>query len=59
MRCLLVRGGEGGWGVIGEPEASNTNLKSSGGVYLKGLCHGSPVHFVYFFQLLAFNRYGT
>ena len=57
MRCLLVRGGGGG--VIGEPGASNTNLKSSGGVYLKGLCHDSPVHFVYFFQLLAFNRYGT
>lgn len=30
MRCLLVRGG-----FIGEPGASNTNLKSSGGVYLR------------------------
>ena len=27
--------------------------------YLKGLCHGSPVHFVQFCQLLALNRYGT
>ena len=26
---------------------------------LKGLCHGSPVHFVLFCQLLALNRYGT
>jgi len=26
---------------------------------LKGLCHGSPVHFVWFCQLLALNRYGT
>ena len=26
---------------------------------LKGLCHGSPVHFVSFCQLLALNRYGT
>ena len=25
---------------------------------LKGLCHGSPVHFVEFFQSLALNRYG-
>ena len=32
MRCLLVGGGGG---VIGEPGASNTNLKSSGGVYLR------------------------
>ena len=23
---------------------------------LKGLCHGSPVHFVYFCQLLALNH---
>ena len=27
--------------------------------WLKGLCHGSPVHFVKFCQLLALNRYGT
>ena len=26
---------------------------------LKGLCHGSPVHFVYFCQLLALSCYGT
>ena len=26
---------------------------------LKGLCHGSPVQFVWFCQLLALNRYGT
>ena len=32
----------------------NTDL-----VALKGLCHGSPVHFVQFCQLLALNRYGT
>ena len=25
---------------------------------LKGLCHGSPVHFVLFCQLLALDRYG-
>ena len=25
----------------------------------KGLCHGSPVHFVLFCELLALNRYGT
>ena len=26
---------------------------------LKGLSHGSPVHFVLFCQLLALSRYGT
>jgi len=26
---------------------------------LKGLCHGSTVHFVQFCQLLPLNRYGT
>ena len=26
---------------------------------LKGLCHDSPVNFLYFCQLLALNRYGT
>ena len=35
MRCLLVRGAGGGGEFTGEPEASNTNLKSSGGVYLR------------------------
>ena len=28
-------------------------------VTLKGLCHGSRLHFVLFCQLLALNRYGT
>ena len=28
-------------------------------IHLKGLCHGSPVHFVLFCQLLALNCYGT
>ena len=27
--------------------------------YLKGPCHGSPVHFAKFCQLLTLNRYGT
>ena len=27
-------------------------------ISLKGLCHGSTVHFVSFCQLLALNRYG-
>ena len=26
---------------------------------LKGLCHGSPVHFLMYCQLLVLNRYGT
>ena len=28
-------------------------------ITLKGLCHGSPPHFVLFCQLIALNRYGT
>ena len=37
----------------------NKNLKSALFTNLKGLCHGSPVHFALFLKLLALNHYGT